>query len=82
MKLQDDKRRKKLNKKTAPSSGFGSSDTKFEYNRPKKAKQEIKPDPCNYNTAIEWKGKGLDPKTNNWVRCVSAGPSRKTSVYH
>jgi len=31
---------------------------------------------------IEWKGKGLDAKKNNWVRCLSAGPDRNRSVYH
>ena len=63
-----------------PLQGFGSSDSKFTYTRTKKSLGETRPDPCNYNTAIDWKGKGADAKKNNWVRCVSAGPSR--SVYH
>ena len=63
-----------------PFHGFGSSDAKFIYGRTSKSKGETRPDPCNYNTMIEWKGKGLDAKKNNWVRCLSAGPSR--TVYH
>ena len=59
-----------------PFHGFGSSDSKFTYERPAKSKGESRPDPCNYNTMIEWKGKGLDAKKNNWVRCLSAGPNR------
>ena len=79
MKNDHEKRKKRMaNKK--PHHGFGSSDAKFDYTREKKSLGETKPDPCHYNTAIEWKGKGADAKKNNWVRCLSAGPSR--SIYH
>jgi hypothetical protein len=79
MKADDQKRRKKQDKKK-PTHGFGSSDSKFEYTRAKKSKGESRPDPTNYNTMIDWKGKGADATKNNWVRCLSAGPTR--SVYH
>lgn len=79
LKLDHEKHKKKVSNKK-PISGFGSSDSKFTYNRPKKGSQESRPDPTNYNTMIDWKGKGADAKTNNWVRCLSAGPTR--SLYH
>lgn len=80
LKVEDEKIKKKVGKSKKPIQGFGSSDAKFEYSRTKKSKVDLRPDPCNYNTMIEWKGKGLDTKKNNWVRCLSAGPSR--SIYH
>lgn len=76
MKVDNENRQKKMSKKK-PHHGFGSSDSKFDYQRDHKSKGEQKPDPCNYNTMIEWKGKGQDAKKNNWVRCLSAGPSRR-----
>lgn len=79
LKVDFEKRQKKVGNKKL-SHGFGSSDSKFTYNRPKKGSVESRPDPCNYNTMIDWKGKGADSKKNNWVRCLSAGPSR--SLYH
>ena len=48
---------KKMSKEK-PLHGFGSRDTKFDYQRTHKSKGEKRPDPCNYNTMIEWKGKG------------------------
>ena len=60
--------------------GFGSSDSKFVYERPKKGKEEKKPDPCLYNTSIEWRGKGENTKKNIGIRCLSAGPNR--NIYH
>jgi hypothetical protein len=77
--VDQNKRRKKVGNKK-PSQGFGSSDSKFTYERIKKGSKESRPDPCNYNTMIDWKGKGADSKKNNWVRCLSAGPTR--SLYH
>jgi len=67
-------------KNRTPSHGFCSSDSKFEYTRKKKGKAEVRPDPCGYNTAILWNGKGGDVKARSWVRCLSAGPTR--GVYH
>ena len=66
--------------KKKPTHGFGSSDSKFDYQRVHKSKGQKRPAPGNYNTVIEWKGKGEDAKKNNWIRCLSAGRSR--GVYH
>ena len=77
--IEHDKKKKRPSKEK-PANGFGSSDSKFTYTRTKKSLGETRPDPCNYNTMIEWKGKKEDAKKNNWVRCLSAGPTR--SVYH
>jgi hypothetical protein len=31
---------------------------------------------------IEWKGKNDENKKKGWIRCLSAGPTRSTSIYH
>lgn len=61
-------------------NGFGS-DAKFEYTRPSKKKiVEVRPQPTAYNLVLEWKGKGMDLRGNNWIRARSQG--RSQSVYH
>lgn len=52
-----EKHKQKVGKKK-PSNGFGSSDSKFPYERTKKGSKEARPDPGHYNTAINWQGKG------------------------
>jgi hypothetical protein len=60
--------------------GFGS-DAKFEYTRPSKKKIiEERPAPCAHNLVLEWKGKNMEVKSNNWIRSRSTGFSQ--SVYH
>jgi hypothetical protein len=71
-------RRKKKDKSTF--HGFGS-DAKFEYTRPSKKKIiEQRPAPCAYSLGLEWKGKNMDLRGNNWIRSRSYG--RSQSVYH
>lgn len=71
--------KRKKNDKSV-SHGFGS-DSKFEYTRPSKKKIiETRPAPCAYNMVLEWKGKKMDLRGNNWIRARSLG--RSQSVYH
>lgn len=75
IKSSEKQRKKKENK-----NGFGS-DAKFAYQRtPKKKILEVRPAPTAYNTGIEWKGKDMDVKKNNWIRTRSTGFSE--GVYH
>jgi hypothetical protein len=48
----DDLKKKKKTGKNKSTHGFGSSDAKFDYERTKKSKADLRPDPCNYNTMI------------------------------
>lgn len=55
--------------------GFGS-DAKFEYTRPSKKKIiEQRPTPSTYDLRLEWKGKNMDLRGNNWIRSRSYGRS-------
>lgn len=74
-----DEARKKKKDKTV-FNGFGS-DAKFEYTRTSKKKIiEQRPAPSTYNIVLEWKGKNMELKKNNWIRSRSYGPTK--SVYH
>jgi hypothetical protein len=67
-------------KKSLTKNGFGS-DSRFPYTRENKKKiLEVRPPPSAYNMMIEWKGKNMDIKKNNWIRTRSTGFSQ--SVYH
>jgi hypothetical protein len=67
-------------KKNVKTTGFGT-DAKFAYYRPSKIViKEQRPQPTAYNTGIEWKGKNMETKTNNWVRSVSTGFTK--SIYN
>ena len=69
----DEARRKK---KGSVFHGFGS-DAKFEYTRPSKKKIiEQRPPPSAYNLVLEWKGKNMDIKKDNWIRSRSYAPSK------
>ncbi len=74
----DEAQRKKKDKSVF--NGFGS-DARFEYTRESKKKiMEERPAPCNYNLVLEWKGKNMEIKKNNWIRSRSYGPTK--SVYY
>ena len=67
-------------KKDKTSTGFGT-DAKFPYQRVNKIViKEQRPPPTNYNTGIEWKGKNMETRSNNWVRSVSTGFTK--SIYN
>lgn len=76
---EEAKRKKKSDKKSV-FNGFGS-DSRFPYTRANKKKIiEQRPPPSAYNLVLEWKGKNMDIKKDNWIRSRSYGPSK--SVYH
>lgn len=67
-------------KKNLTTTGFGT-DAKFPYERKSKTViKEERPAPTAYNTGIEWKGKNMETRKNNWVRSVSTGLSK--SIYN
>ena len=66
--------------KNVKTTGFGT-DAKFPYDRQSKTViKEQRPPSTTYNTAIEWKGKNMETKKNNWVRSVSTGFTK--SIYN
>lgn len=72
----------KKKKKTELRNGFGS-DAKFPYDRVSKKKiLEVRPAPCEYKMEIEWKGKDMEPRKNNWIRSRSTGFNSSRSVYN
>lgn len=72
----------KKKKKPDTKKCFGS-DAKFAYDRPSKKKiVETRPSPGAYKLEIEWKGKNMDVKKNNWIRTRSTGFNSSRSVYH
>ena len=74
IKTAEETKRKKKSQSTF--HGFGS-DARFTYTRQNKKRIiEQRPPPCTYNLVLEWKGKNIDIKKDNWIRSRSYGPSR------
>lgn len=65
----------------ASKKQYLGTDARFEYTRAQKKKiLEQRPSPSNYQTTIEWKGKGVSPKKTTWDSLIWHGHS--SSVYH